>query len=489
MKLTQLFKQSSIYMVGEFVRRCIGFLMIPVYTRYLSTSDYGILELIELFVMIAGVYFGMEAIVDGMIRIYHDYADERSRAAVVSTAVTGMGGLALLVAGIAAVTAGPLSKLAFGAAQYAWLIRMSFVALFFSSLMEIALTYQRICERATLFVTFSAIQIVVNVCLNIYFIAFRGLGLWGFLLAKLVVTSIGSVYLLTILFRETGFRLRLDVARRIASFAGPLIFSGGAIFIIHFADRFFVNHYGSLSDVGIYGLAYKFGFLVSYGVGQPFASVWGVRLYAHVTGEMWKQQFARVITYLAFFLVLAATALALFVDKILVFVAPPAYASAAILIPIVAFGYVFREVGDYFRGILFINKRVFLFGRITVACAALNLALNWILISQYKAVGAAWATMLTWLAYMVACWVMSYFEHRIPYPVKSFLLLLGLAASAWLVSMRLRSLPVGWQWLADGGVALLFLGGVWIAGYFNAEERQTIRHQLALAVSREYSSK
>jgi O-antigen/teichoic acid export membrane protein len=262
-----------------------------------------------------------------------------------------------------------------------------------------------------------------------------------------------------------------------------LIVSGGAIFIIHFADRFFVNHYGSLSDVGIYGLAYKFGFLVSYGVGQPFASVWGARLYAHAGGEMWKEQFARVVTYLAFFLVLAAAALALFIDKILVFVAPPAYHAAAALIPIIAFGYVFREIGDYFRGILFINKRVYLFGRITVACGALNLALNWILISQYKATGAAWATMLTWLAYMIACWIMAYFEHQIPYPVKSFILLSSLAAGVWLASMRMKMLPLGWQWTADGALALLFVGAVWSTGYFTPEERDSIRHQLASTLS------
>jgi O-antigen/teichoic acid export membrane protein len=419
-----------------------------------------------------------------MIRIYHDYDDERGRAAVVSTAVIGMAACALLVAGIATLAAIPLSRLAFGGANYAWLIRMSFVALVFSSLVDISLAYQRILERATLFVTFSVVQIFANVCLNIYFIAFKGMGLWGFLLAKLVVTSLGSAYLLTMLFRDTGFRVRMDVARRISHFAGPLIVSGGAIFIIHFADRFFVNYYGSLSDVGIYGLAYKFGFLVSYGVGQPFASVWGVRLYAHATGEMWKQQFARVITYLAFFLVLAAAGLALFIDKILVFVAPPAYLPAALLIPVVAFGYVFREIGDYFRGILFINKRVFLFGRITVVCAGLNLVLNWLLISQYKAAGAAWATMLTWLAYMVACWIMAHLEHEIPYPVKSFLLLCSLAAAAWFASMPLKALPLVWQWVADAGVALLFLGAVWISGYFNAEERDSIRQQLALGLER-----
>jgi O-antigen/teichoic acid export membrane protein len=479
MKLQDLFKQSSIYLAGEFVRRCVGFLLIPMYTHYLSTSDYGILELIELFVMIAGVYFGMETIIDGMVRIYHDYDNETSRSEVVSTAIAGTAACALIVAGIAAWIAAPLSKLAFGTVQYAWLVRMSFVALFFSSLTDAALTYQRMRERPTLFVGFSIGQLLLNVGLNVYFIAYLRMGLWGFLLAKLVVTSLGSTCLLTMLFRETGFRVRLEVAKRIGRFAGPLIISSGSVLCIHFADRFFVNYFGTLSDVGIYALAYKFGMLVAYGVGMPFGSVWGVRLYAHTSDELWRQQFSRVITYLAFFLMLAAMGLGVFIDKVLRLIVAPAFLPAAALVPIVAFAYAFREVGDFFRGVLFINKRVFSFGRITISCAVLNLALNWILISQYKAAGAAWATLLTWLAYMIACWIMAYREHQIPYSPKSFALLCVLAVSACVASIFVRALPIAWQWSAGGMLMILFACAAWV-GYFNREERGCIREQLAL---------
>jgi O-antigen/teichoic acid export membrane protein len=484
MRLTELFKQSSIYMVGEFVRRGVGFLMIPVYTRYLSTSDYGILELIELFVMVAGVYFGMLAISDGMVRIYHDYGEGEKRGEVISTAVAGVAICGLLVAGIASLAATPLSNLAFGGGHYASLVRASFVALIFSSLTDIALTYQRLRQRAALFVVFSIVQLVVNIALNVYFIAYLKLGVWGFVLAKLVVCTLGSAYLLTILIRETGWTLSREAAARIARFGAPLVFSGGAIFIIHFADRFFVNHYGSLSDVGIYALAYKFGFLVSYAVGQPFASTWSVRLYAHTTGGRWRQNFARVAGYLAFFLVLAAVALGLFIDKLLAFIATPAYLPAAALIPIVAFGYVFREMGDFFRGVLFINKRVALFSRITVACAALNLVLNWILISKYKAAGAAWATLLTWLVYMVACWKQAAREHEIPYSAKAFAGLCLLAAGVCSVLAPVRNLPLAWQWLSSGVLLAMFAGISWIAGYFNAEERDSIRQQLAMGLER-----
>jgi O-antigen/teichoic acid export membrane protein len=484
MRIAHLFKQSSIYMTGEFVRRCVGFLMIPLYTRYLTPADYGILEILELFVVLAGVYFGLSAINDGMVRIYHDYADRENQASVVSTAVFAVAGSSLLVAILAAMLATPLASLSFGDGHLAWLIRAIFGATIFSSLTDISLTYLRLRERPGLYVVYSICQLIVNVLLNIYFIAHLRMGLAGFVVAKLVVSTAGSAYLLVLVFRESGFKWRPETAKRIARFAGPLIVSSGSIVIIHFADRFFVNHFGTLSDVGIYALAYKLGFMVSYAVGVPFQSVWQVRLYAHANGPHWHKEFARVLTYLAWFVILAAAVLGVFIDKTIGFIAAPAFRPAAALVPIVAFAYAFREIGDFFKGVLYIDKRVTAFGRITLTCAGLNLAANWVLISRFKAAGAAWATLLTWSVYMVACWVTAHREHRIPYPIRSLVTLCGLGIGVCVAVYPLQTLGTAWQWMAALGLMGIFFAGSWTLGYFSPEERLSIRHAAAAAYTR-----
>jgi O-antigen/teichoic acid export membrane protein len=231
-------------------------------------------------------------------------------------------------------------------------------------------------------------------------------------------------------------------------------------------------------------LAYKFGFLVTYLVGQPIGSVWNVSLYSHVGADYWRKNFARIALYLVFFLLLATVGLGVFIRETLSVIASPAYAPAAVLVPVIAFAYAFREVGDFYRGILFINKRVMLFGRITVSCAVLNLLLNWALISRYKAMGAAWATLLTWVVYMIACWVLAYREHRIPHSAKSFALAFCLAVAVCVSAEFLRPLPIGLRWTGSISLILLFVSSVWSLGYFDLDERQLIRRQLA--VGREY---
>jgi O-antigen/teichoic acid export membrane protein len=480
MDLRSLFKQSSIYLAGDMARRTVGFLMIPVYTRYLSPADYGVIELIELFVAVTTITFGILATSDAMVRIYHDYASrEENSAAVVSTTLWYMTIAGVTVAGLAWNWAAPMSRLLLQSADYSDLIRYAFVAMVFSNLTEVGLVYERMRLRATFFVAFSLLQVSANLALNVYFIVFAGLGVWGFVLSKLITSAAGSVFLLARLAREVGWKFDRAAGRAIFQFGFPLIFSSAALFVIHFADRFFLSRYSTLAEVGVYALAYKFGFLVTYLVGEPFGRVWSVNLYSYVTRPDWSEQFGRVATYLVFFLLLAATALSVFIPEALKLVATPAFYAGAQLVPIIAFAYAFRELGDFFRGVLFIGKRARLYSGITIACALLKCGTSVVLVPSYGAKGAAWATALTWGGYLAFCWVTAGRQYRLPYEVKSFAVILLTAGTIYWVAGAVR--PEGlWAWCSDAAWVGVFGLFVWAAGYFPPVERKRIRAYISL---------
>ena len=43
-RLKELLRHSAIYGLGSIVARVLGVLLLPLYTRYLSPSDYGLIE-------------------------------------------------------------------------------------------------------------------------------------------------------------------------------------------------------------------------------------------------------------------------------------------------------------------------------------------------------------------------------------------------------------------------------------------------------------
>ena len=75
--VVRLLKSSSVYAISGILRNLIGFIMLPVYTRYLSPADYGIVALMVFVVSL------IEITVAGRMghapqKFYHDEQDEKN---------------------------------------------------------------------------------------------------------------------------------------------------------------------------------------------------------------------------------------------------------------------------------------------------------------------------------------------------------------------------------------------------------------------------
>ena len=62
-------RQTAIYSFGVILGRAVSFLMLPVYTRYLTPSDYGLVQLLELLVEVVAIFFTAGATA-GLQRFY-----------------------------------------------------------------------------------------------------------------------------------------------------------------------------------------------------------------------------------------------------------------------------------------------------------------------------------------------------------------------------------------------------------------------------------
>lgn len=459
-------------------RRLASLIMMPLYTRCMSPAEYGAVELIDLVVMVTSIVFGMLVMSDSMIRTYHVQSESRGRviSTGIYTAAILSGALALLGMGFAR----PVSLFLFRSTMYERAMQVAFLALVATNLTELGLVFQRMQHRAGRFVAISLTQLLLNIGLNIWLLLFLRMGVLGFVVGRLIAVGVSAIVVLTLVFREVGFKFDRNAARGMLSFGSPLLLSSWSIFIIHFGDRFFLTRYTTLTEVGIYALAYKIGFMVSYMVGEPFGRVWSVSLYKCASAPRWQDQFAAVFRYLAFALVLVGLSLSIFSRQGLALLSNGAYAAGVRLVPVLVFAYVCREAGDFFRGVLFIGRRPGTFSVITVFCAALNVGLNYWLIPQYGAMGAAAATLLTWVAYMGICWIAAQFSQPIPYPAKA----LAALVTACTVILYAGTLIKMQSLVIEGALKCLLLGAFTVVllavGYFPKSDLIELRRRLAL---------
>lgn len=470
-----LLQRSSLYFLCTVASRLVGFVMIPLYSRHLTPAEYGTIEILELATQILSLCFGLQSIGTALSRAFHDEPGVEGRNQAVSTTLWMTAGMNLTLIASVFPFAGGVGSLALRSGGYAWLIRASIAGLLLSTLIEVVLTYARLKDRLALFATYSLVSLIVTATLNVYLIAFQGLGVLGFVYSKLLASGAGCLYLMAVTVREVGWGWNTAVARRMVKFGAPLIAANLAFFVIHFSDRFFLSASRGLDEVGTYSLAYRFAFLITVVVAEPFGRVWNVTMYSFAKNSGWERQFARVARYLAVALCAVCLVLSLFGEIIIHLMSTRVYYAAASVLPILAFAYVLREIGDFYRNVLFVEHRSGVVGAVAVISAVANLSLNYILIARYGMFGAAWATLATWTVYMTLCWMNAHRRRVIPFEFRSFVTVTGLAAAIYILVTNAPQPPPLWNiaWRMAWIGAFIFTLGA--AGYFPKEELRAMR--------------
>ena len=477
--IDRVLQDSSLYLLGNIASRVVGFLAIPFYARFLSPAQYGLIELIELSTQTLAIALGLQAIGAALSRLFHDQPTRESEQAVVSTSLIATAVLSAVVTIGAVAGAGALSRLVFHSDEWVGLIRAAFIAMFFSNMIEVVLVYERIRANARFFLWYTMITLCLTLGLNILFIGVLDAGVWGFVSSKLVVTIAGSLFLMFRMRRDVGWHWRSFYVPELVRFGAPLVLSSLSYFAIHFSDRFFLSSSVSLAELGRYALAYRFAILVSALVGDSFAKSWNATLYRYIDRDGWRAQFARIASYFTYILFVTGVAIALFSPELLRIMVPPDYFPPPLLLPIIIASYLAREVGDFFRSLLLINKRSVRVGQIAFCSALLNLAANAVLIPTYGIYGAAVATFLTWFVYMLVCWVVANREHKLPVRPIAYVRIAALVVVIYALAVATRVPGFLIQVVLDGFWVMVF-AGLAFGLFLSSEER---RGAMALAGS------
>src|SRR5438552_12580239 len=125
-RIIELLRHSAIYGLGSIAARIIGVLLLPLYTRYLSPSDYGLIETLVALsaVLTALVAQGMKS---AFFRFYFDSAEPERRRLVVRTAFWYVMAASTVVTATGIALAPQVSWLLFGTHGHGGLVTAAFI--------------------------------------------------------------------------------------------------------------------------------------------------------------------------------------------------------------------------------------------------------------------------------------------------------------------------------------------------------------------------
>jgi O-antigen/teichoic acid export membrane protein len=471
-------RHSVVYGAGLMLQKAVSFVMLPVYTRFLTPADYGVMTLIGMTLDVIAIMAGTKVAL-GIFRYYHKAETEADRNAVVSTALWTLSLSYGVIGVLTCVGAELLSSLVFSSPQYAPLIQLAGAALALQSTQVVPLAYARLRERSSLFVVSNVFKLALQLGLNIYFIVGRGMGVRGVFLANLVATAVIGAWLTIYVLRNVGFHFSRTATRQLLRYGVPLVGTQIATFFVTFGDRYFLQRSGTVSDVGIYSLAYQFGFLLATVGYIPFEMVWEPMRFEIAKRGDRDELFARGFLYMNVMLITSAVVLSLFVPDVLRVMTTPAFYSAASLVPLILIGYVFQgwaQIQD--TGILMSERTVY----VTVAnwvAALVALGAYALLIPRYLGVGAAIATALAFAARHACIYFFSQKFWPVNYRWNPVLRLCAAAAAIGVAGALLPNSSVAVSLLARCALFATYVAIVLNGNVLSDEDRELVRRWLA----------
>jgi len=404
----------TIYFLGIFVLKGASFILTPIYTRVFSTEQYGIIELANSILSFFGMLIGFGLCQYLGIEYFH-YKDKDRTLAIEKNIILYITIALPIVAMLLVINSAGL--LHFRSLDRS-IVNLILIASFFVYFSNLCLM---LCKNQNKTTIMTIIQLVTG--LITLFMNYMGVCYWGWGIYSILIATVISNIILTVLVpvvyklnvKISIIDINAEYAYRILRVSIPLAITGLVNSILLLSDRWILNYFCSIGDIGIYSLATKFGGIFELILINTLTIFYSPHIYKSYQElgikESEKKNRRNLLLYLGiciigiFFFVIAVKLLfpILIGDKFL--------ESEKYLWLIL--------IGDTFLGAMYFrtylinyNKKTTSILIINVIAMVFNLVANIILIPKYKVWAAALTTTCSYLLMFLIATVINQKEYQ-----------------------------------------------------------------------------
>ena len=386
-----LISNTLILAAGTFASKVIVLLMTPIYTMLLSPAEFGIADLVaqtsNMLIPLACV-----GICEGLFRFTLDCEDKKR-----------------------VFSSGIFTLLAGSAVMFALLPLLSFFDMFdgyilligayvtCANLHSACAQYVRAQGKTTLFAVQGIANTVLTVVLNILFLMVFDLGAYGYVLSivlgDLIVTT--AIFFFAGLYRDISVKsVSKSTLSEMLKFSIPYIPTTMLWLITSVSDRYIVRAFCGEVETGLYAAAYKIPTLLTLVCGV-FIEAWQFSAVKDASSEERGGFFGGVYKYYLTVIFVAASVLIAGSQIFTRILLADSYFASWSFVPVLVIATVFSTLVHFLGSVYFVEKKS-VFSMLTALVGALiNIVLNFVMIPDHGAMGAAVATLISYLAVYV----------------------------------------------------------------------------------------
>jgi len=431
--LSTLLGDAVIYGLPRFAQMLMSVLLLPLYTRYFAVAEYGIIENLNILAVLLTWAVGL-ALPSSVVRFYTVADSLQERVSIVTSAAaatTAMSGLTLLAM---ALLGGWLGQLFLHLEPARGRPLIILVTAWVATLLPLSVcesVFQARFQRRQYLVSTLG-SVVVSVAITALCLVQFRLGVVSVFLGAVLghgLLMVYAVYNISTEFRISAFHVR--TLRRLLAFSLPLVPAALALLAIRSADRYFIIFLlpDPLHQVGLYSMAEKLMGPLTL-LGAAFTLAWSPFAMAASLQDNAQLLYLRAFKHYVALTSVAIVALCAAAPLLLRILATPPYYESVIYMPPLGLYLALNSL--YHLGALgfMLTNRTVLMVPMVLAAALVNAVLNLLWIPPYGVSGAAWATVVTFLIYNGALFLVGDRLCLVGFPLATGLTVYALAIPA-----------------------------------------------------------
>ena len=408
-------KKSSVYLISNILNASIPFVLLPILTRYLTTSEYGKIAIFQTIItgLVSVIAFNT---LGATARVFFDKKDKDY--------LRNYNGACfyLLILSLAIVI--PLTLMFSSDLEYFTGINKSWIlaAIFISGInfiVQFRLNQWQITEKA---ISFGMLQIGQSLLLFIFTLAFvvvLGRHAEGRIEAQIysmLIILVIVIYLIKkdklLSFKKIHKSMFLDAL----SFSVPLIPHVFGMYLISSVDRFFINAKLGSDQAGIYMVAMQLsmGMVIVFDAVNKAFMPW---LFKELSNSAFIERKHIVSkTYYYFILLVCIGVLSFFISPyVLTVVAGEKYETGKSVIGWLCIGQVCLGMYLMVTNYLFYAKKTGQLSVLTIACGIFNVILLMLLITPFGIKGVAISFAISMFLRFLGTWILAYKTKLVPW--------------------------------------------------------------------------
>ncbi|MFO7526773.1 MAG: oligosaccharide flippase family protein [Ignavibacteriaceae bacterium] len=393
-------KDAIAYGLGRGIKKFLGFLLLPFYTRALTPADYGILDTLATFVFFIGVFLNLG--LDSASGFYYFQPKEEKEKGKILFTVFSLRLITIAPALILSFFSSEISQMLFKTDEYSNIVLITCLLLPLNVITSEQELIYRFNRQPWKYNFLTILRSVVNIGAGVTLVVNLKWGVLGAQLASLVSSLIVIVFSFLFYTRKKyTYEFSFEWAKKLLKYGLPLVLAGIAVWVYQVSDRFFLLYYQNLDDIGFYSIGSTF----SQPLGLINAAVqmsWGVLFYEIYNNEgPEKTESKNAITLVVKYYIVLGCIISLFLSvfafEIVSIAATPKYLPGIIVIPLLLFAAILAQLVEIIGVGITLSEKTIYFTYILIVSAAVNFGLNFIFIPWLSFYGASITFILAYI--------------------------------------------------------------------------------------------